>query len=187
MSTSCSRRSTSCSGRMSTTCGSCRRAWVAAAAAGRAGRSQGAGAGRSQLLRPTRRCLGAAIAPLGRRSPGLFHFGTAGYAAVPHPGPGRLQEVQPPGGPGRPLLPLPLQNGAESGCRAAAQRVSWVGSRWAPHPLLRLAAAASPSPTWCVLRRAAGLCQVTKLTATLKRLDARDATRIELTDQLLNK
>ena len=32
------------------------------------------------------------------------------------------------------------------------------------------------------------LCgMVTKLTATLKRLDARDTTRIELTDQLLNK
>lgn len=29
--------------------------------------------------------------------------------------------------------------------------------------------------------------QVTKLTGTLKRLDARDASRIELTDQLLNK
>lgn len=32
------------------------------------------------------------------------------------------------------------------------------------------------------------LCgMVTKLVATLKRLDARDNTRIELTDQLLNK
>lgn len=32
------------------------------------------------------------------------------------------------------------------------------------------------------------LCgMVTKLVATLKRLDARDTTRIELTDQLLNK
>ena len=31
------------------------------------------------------------------------------------------------------------------------------------------------------------LCQITKLTATLKRLDPRDSTRIELTDQLLNK
>lgn len=32
------------------------------------------------------------------------------------------------------------------------------------------------------------LCgQVTKLVATLKRLDPRDSTRIELTDKLLNK
>ena len=29
--------------------------------------------------------------------------------------------------------------------------------------------------------------QITKLTATLKRLDPKDSTRIELTDQLLNK
>lgn len=47
--------------------------------------------------------------------------------------------------------------------------------------LLRLQA------SWDTLCWSACPTQITKLTATLKRLDSKDSTRIELTDQLLNK